>query len=164
MNPMNRFLFKPIGIIHSPYKDPAGTPIQPTASQGIHGQVEVFPQFKPGLKDLDGFTFIILLYHFNRVREVHLKVKPFLDDQLRGVFATRAPVRPNPIGLSVVRLVKIKDNVLEVADIDILDGTPLLDLKPYVDKFDGRTSPKQGWLEKNIAGLPGRQDDGRFAG
>ena len=159
---MDRLLFRPIGIIHSPFNGPAGTPIQPTASRGIRGQVEVLPQFTPGLKDLDGFTYIILLYHFNRVREVRLEVKPFLDDHLRGVFATRAPVRPNPIGLSVVRLVEIKDNVLEVADIDILDGTPLLDLKPYVDKFDGRSSPRQGWLEENIAGLPGRQDDGRF--
>ena len=162
MNTMDGLLFKPIGIIHSPFTDPAGTPIQPTASRGIHGQVEVFTQFTLGLKDLDGFTYIILLYHFNRVREVRLEVKPFLDDQFRGVFATRAPVRPNPIGLSVVRLVDIRDNVLEVADIDILDSTPLLDLKPYVDKFDGRSSPRQGWLEENIAGLPGRQDDGRF--
>lgn len=164
MNTMDGLLFKPIGIIHSPFKDPAGTPIQPTASQGIHGQVEILPEFTPGLKDLDGFTYIILLYYFNRVREVRLEVKPFLDDHIRGVFATRAPVRPNPIGLSVVRLVNINDNVLEVADIDVLDGTPLLDLKPYVDKFDGRSSPRQGWLEENIAGLPGRQDDGRFTG
>ena len=154
--------YTPIGIIHSPYKDPAGTPIQPTAAQGTRGQVEVLPQYVPGLMDLEGFSYIILLYHFNRVREVRLEVRPFLDEYLRGVFATRAPVRPNPIGLSVVRLIEINDNVLEVADIDILDGTPLLDLKPYVDKFDGRSSSHQGWLDENIKRLPGRKDDGRF--
>jgi len=161
-NDMNEIQYSPIGIIHSPHKDPRGTPIQPTAAQGVHGQVEILPQYVPGLKDLDGFSHIILLYHFNRVREVRLEVKPFLDDCLRGVFATRAPVRPNPIGLSVVRLVTIQGNMLEIEGVDVLDGTPLLDLKPYVDKFDGRTSERQGWLDKNISQLPGKQDDGRF--
>ena len=154
--------YSPIGIIHSLHKDSKGTPIQPTAAEGTPGQVELLPQYAPGLKDLEGFSHIILLYHFDRVGQVNLEVKPFLDDKLHGVFATRAPVRPNPIGLSIVRLIDIDDNWLTIEDVDILDGTPLLDIKPYVDKFDVRESERQGWLENHIARLPGKQDDGRF--
>jgi tRNA-Thr(GGU) m(6)t(6)A37 methyltransferase TsaA len=160
--PMDDFIYQPIGIIHTPHKDPKGTPIQPTAAQGIRGWVEVFPAYAKGLQDLNGFSHIILLYHFDRVREMKLKVKPFLDDEQRGVFATRAPVRPNPIGLSIVRLVNIEENRLIIEDVDILDGTPLLDIKPYVDKFDVRASEKQGWLDTNVTRLPGKTDDGRF--
>ncbi len=161
---MEQITYQPIGIIRSPHKDPKGTPIQPTASQGIQGQVEILPPYADGLQDLGGFSYLILLYHFDRVREMKLKVKPFLDNQLRGVFSTRAPVRPNPIGLSIVRLTGIAGNTLYIEDVDILDGTPLLDVKPYVDKFDTRVSGRQGWLEANLDGLPGRTDDGRFSG
>ena len=147
---MDKITYHPIGIIHSPHKDPKGTPIQPTAAQGIPGTVEIHPRFSEGLQDMEGFSHIILLYHFDRVTETKLKVKPFLDDEIRGVFATRAPVRPNPIGLSIVRLVRVEGNILHVEDVDVLDGTPLLDIKPYVDKFDTRNSDKQGWLEKNV--------------
>jgi len=159
---MDEFTYQPIGIIYSPHKDPKGTPIQPTAAVGMQGQVNIFPEYTQGLQDLNGFSHIILLYHFDRVREMKLKVKPFLDDVQRGIFATRAPVRPNPIGLSIVRLVSIKGNRLMIEDIDILDSTPLLDIKPYVDKFDVRASEKQGWLDINVARLPGKTDDGRF--
>jgi tRNA-Thr(GGU) m(6)t(6)A37 methyltransferase TsaA len=154
--------YTPIGIIHSCHEDAVGTPIQPTAAEGLPGQVELDPQYKPGLKDLDGFSHIILLYHFDRVDKVNLEVKPFLDECTRGVFATRAPVRPNPIGLSIVRLVAIQDNWLDIEDIDVLDGTPLLDIKPYVDKFDARVSERQGWLQNKSDLLQGKQDDGRF--
>ena len=154
--------YTPIGIIHSSHDDAVGTPIQPTAAEGLPGQVELDPQYKPGLKDLDGFSHIILLYHFDRVDKVKLEVKPFLDECARGVFATRAPVRPNPIGLSIVRLVAIRDNWLDIEDVDVLAGTSLLDIKPYVDKFDVRVSERQGWLENKSDLLHGKQDDGRF--
>ena len=159
---MEKISYKPIGIIRSPHKDPRGTPIQPTAASGIPGQVEILSEYAGGLQDLDGFSYVILLYHFDRVREMKLKVRPFLDKIFRGVFATRAPSRPNPIGLSIVKLVRIEGNLLHIDDIDVLDGTPLLDVKPYVDRFDGRDSERQGWLETNLGGLAGKTDDGRF--
>jgi tRNA-Thr(GGU) m(6)t(6)A37 methyltransferase TsaA len=159
---MGKITYHPIGFIHSPHKDPKGTLIQTSAAQGIQGQVEIKPQYAEGLQDLDGFSYIILLYHFNRVQESKLKIKPFLDNELRGVFATRAPVRPNLIGISVVRLIGIEGTTLHIEDVDILDGTPVLDVKPYVDKFDVRTSDHQGWLDQNVEQLPGKTDDGRF--
>ena len=159
---MNKIVFQPIGIIHSPHKTPKGTPIQPTAARGIPGTVEIYSQFIEGFVDIDGFSHLILLYHFDRVTQTKLKVKPFLDDEVHGVFATRAPIRPNPIGLSIVRLVSVDENILHIEDVDILDGTPLLDIKPYVDKFDVRESENQGWLEKNVENLSEKTDDGRF--
>jgi tRNA-Thr(GGU) m(6)t(6)A37 methyltransferase TsaA len=156
--------YQPIGFIRSPHKDPEGTPIQPTVASGIQGQVEILPPYVDGLQDLAGFSYLILLYHFDRVRKTKLKVQPFLDDQQRGVFSTRAPVRPNPIGLSIVRLTGIDGNILYIEDVDILDGTPLLDIKPYVDKFDSRISERQGWLDSNLTDLPDMTDDGRFIG
>ena len=127
---MNEIKYKPIGIIHSPFKEPKGTPIQPTAAKGIEGKVEVFPEYAEGLKDVKEFSHIILVCHFHLSKKPSLKVKPFMDDQMRGVFATRAPSRPNPIGISIVRLIKIEENILHVQDVDIIDGTPLLDIKP----------------------------------
>lgn len=141
--------FKPIGVIHSPYKSHEEAPIQPIFSDAI-GEVEVFPEYKDGLKDLDGFSHIILLYHFHRSDGYSLHVKPYLDDTPRGLFATRAPRRPNPIGLSIVKLVEIKDNVIRVEGIDALDGTPLLDIKPFVHEFDSKEKLRMGWLEGKI--------------
>lgn len=162
MATINPITYHPIGIIRSPHQDPKGTPIQPTAAQGIRGVVEIQPQYVSGLQDLDGFSYLILLYSFDRVQETRLVVKPFLDAASRGVFSTRAPVRPNPIGLSIVKLVGIEGNRLYIEDVDILDGTPLLDVKPYVDRFDVRQSERQGWLETNLGRLAGKTDDGRF--
>ena len=159
---MDEIRYKPIGIIHSPFKEPKGTPIQPTAAKGVDGAVEVFPEYVEGLKDLDGFSHIILIYHLHLSRKFSLKVKPFMDDQIRGVFSTRAPSRPNPIGISVVRLIKIEKNILHIRDVDIIDGTPLLDIKPYVPEFDVRVVDKIGWLERNVNKLPISKDDGRF--
>jgi tRNA-Thr(GGU) m(6)t(6)A37 methyltransferase TsaA len=122
-------------------------PIQPSRAKDIAGTVEVFPEFQEGLKDLIGFSHIVLLYHFHMVTGYTLQVVPFLDSELRGLFATRAPKRPNPIGLSVVRLEGIQAGVLSVLDLDILEGTPVLDIKPYVTEFDGRTDVRIGWLE-----------------
>jgi len=159
---MGEIKYKPIGIIHSPFQQPKGTPIQPTAAKGVDGTVEVFPEYVEGLKDLDGFSHIILIYHFHLSKKFSLKVKPFMDNQIHGVFSTRAPSRPNPIGISIVRLIKIEKNILYIRDVDVIDGTPLLDIKPYVPEFDVRAVDKIGWLEKNVNKLPTSKDDGRF--
>lgn len=159
---MKEIKYKPIGIIHSPFKKPEGTPIQTSAAKGIAGTVEIFSEYAEGLKDIKGFSHIILIYHFHLSGKFSLKVKPFMDAQVRGVFATRAPGRPNPIGISIVRLVKIKKNKLYVQDVDIIDGTPVLDIKPYVPEFDIKMADKTGWLKKNIHKLPRAKDDGRF--
>jgi len=159
---MSEIKYKPIGIIHSPFKEPKGTPIQPAGAQGVKGTVEIFPEYVEGLKDLEGFSHIILIYHFHLARRGTLKVKPYMDNKLRGVFATRAPSRPNPIGVSIVRLIEIKGNILHIQDVDIIDGTPLLDIKPYVPEFDVRNVEKIGWLEKRVKKLHITKDDGRF--
>ena len=154
--------FAPIGIIHSPFMEPEGMPIQPKGAAGVKGTVEVFEDYRAGLKDLDGFSHIILLYHFHRSNGFNLHVVPFLDSQPRGLFATRAPKRPNPIGLSVVQLDKIEDGVLYIRNIDILDGTPLLDIKPYVPEFDAQVEARTGWLEKAGKTVSNRKSDDRF--
>lgn len=140
--------YRPIGVIHTPLKEPSGAPIQPSRGCGVRGTVELFPEFGDGLADLDGFSHVVLLYHFDRVRGFDLRVTPYLDTVERGLFATRAPRRPNPIGLSVVRLVGIDGNVMTIEEVDILDGTPLLDVKPYVEEFDHRGETREGWLER----------------
>ena len=160
---MNEIKYKIIGIIHSPFKEPKGTPIQPTGAKGINGTVEIFPEYTEGLKDIEGFSHIILLYHFHLSKVSTLLAKPYMDNEMRGVFAMRGPSRPNPIGISVVRLVKIEGNVLYIQDIDIVDGTPLLDIKPYVPKFDIRQIERIGWLGSNVHKLSQSKDDGRFA-
>ena len=159
---MNEIKYKPIGIIHSPFKEPKGTPIQPAGAKGVAGTVEVFTDFTKGLKDIEDFSYIILLYNFHLSKKWKLEVKPFMDDQLHGVFATRASARPNSIGISIVRLIKVEDNILHIQDVDIVDGTPLLDIKPYVPDFDIREVEKVGWLKSNIHKLPTAKDDERF--
>jgi len=160
---MNEIRYKPIGIIHSPFKQPQGTPIQPAGARDIEGTVEIASEYGEGLKDIDGFSHIILIYHFHLSRGYLLKVKPYMDDQSRGVFATRAPSRPNPIGISIVRLVRVDGNTLHIKDTDIVDGTPLLDIKPYVPEFDIRKVDKIGWLGEKVDKLSQAKDDGRFA-
>ena len=128
----------------------------------MEGKIEIFPEYEAGLKDLEGFSHIILLYHFHLVREPRLLVKPYMDDETHGIFATRAPARPNPLGISVVRLIKIEKNILYIKDVDIVDGTPLLDIKPYVGEFDIREIERFGWLEKHVHKLESSKDDGRF--
>jgi tRNA-Thr(GGU) m(6)t(6)A37 methyltransferase TsaA len=159
---MNEIKYKPIGVIHSPFKEPKGTPIQPAGAKGIDGTVEVFPEYAEGLKDVEGFSHIILIYHFHLSKGSSLKVKPYMDDEAHGVFAIRGPSRPNPIGISIVRLVRIEENILHIQDVDIVDGTPLLDIKPYVPEFDIREAEKKGWLEKNVHKLSTSKDNGRF--
>jgi tRNA-Thr(GGU) m(6)t(6)A37 methyltransferase TsaA len=139
--------YQPIGVIHSPHRDARKTPIQPVFAQGVAGTAEIFPEYVAGLQDLDGFSHIYLIYHFHRAAPAKLIVKPFLDDTPRGLFATRAPTRPNPIGFSLVRLVKREGPILHLEDVDVLDGTPLLDIKPYVARFDQRENVRSGWQE-----------------
>jgi tRNA-Thr(GGU) m(6)t(6)A37 methyltransferase TsaA len=124
-------------------------PIQSSAAEGVAGTVEVLPNFAPGLKDVETFSHIILIYHFHLSQGFSLEVKPFLDSELHGVFATRAPRRPNPIGISIVRVMSVESNVLNIRDVDVVDGTPLLDLKPYVPEFDVRKTDRIGWLSKS---------------
>jgi len=159
---MDLITFRPIGIISTPFQEPKGTPIQPRAAAGAVGTVKVFPEYCQGLQDLDGFSHIFLLYHFHHCQGFSLLVKPFLDEVQRGVFATRAPARPNPIGLSLVRLDRIEHDTLHVREVDILDGTPLLDIKPFVPQFDTRDQARIGWLTDNLEKLKTMRDDGRF--
>ena len=159
---MNEIKLKPIGVIHSPFKEPKGTPIQPIGAKGINAWVEVFPEYAEGLKDIEGFSHIFLIYHLHLSKGSALEVKPFMDSEVHGVYATRAPSRPNPIGISVVRLVRVEDNTLHIQDVDIIDETPLLDIKPYVPEFDIRDVERIGWLEKNVPKLSTSKDDGRF--
>ncbi|RJX35276.1 MAG: tRNA (N6-threonylcarbamoyladenosine(37)-N6)-methyltransferase TrmO [Desulfurivibrio sp.] len=154
--------FQPIGIIHTPFTELAGMPIQPAGAAGVQGTVEVFAQYRDGLQDLDGFSHIMLLYHLHRSHGFALRVIPFLDTSLRGVFATRAPRRPNPIGLSVVALQRVEEGVLYVENVDILNGTPLLDIKPYVPVFDSQTQVRTGWLAEAQRGTARQKSDQRF--
>jgi len=154
--------YKPIGVIRSPFIAPEGTPIQPAAAMGIRGCVELNPAYVYGLKDLDGFSHVILIYHCNKAKSASLRVKPFLDNEERGVFATRSPSRPNAIGVSVVRLLAISRHVLHVENVDIVDGTPLLDIKPYVPQFDAAEDVRIGWVQKNTGKIEHTRDDGRF--
>ncbi len=137
-------------------------PIQPSGAKGVRGHIEVFPEFVEGLKDLDGFSHITLLYHFHRSTDFKLTVIPFMDTEPRGLFATRAPKRPNPVGLSTVRLIKVDGNLVHIENVDILDGTPLLDIKPYVPEFDHQEGYRRGWLEKAGDGVQEKKSDDRF--
>jgi tRNA (adenine37-N6)-methyltransferase len=153
--------YKPIGIIHSDHRVQDQTPIQPVYAVGCKGRVEVFPEYAEGLRDLDGFSHIYLIYHFHESGPAQLLVMPFLQDIERGVFATRKPCRPNPIGLSVVELVSREGNVLHINNVDILDCTPLLDIKPYSDKFDRIDTARNGWqdeVDDETAKRRGRRD------
>ncbi len=153
-----------IGTIHSPFTEIADMPIQPSGAKGTVGQLVLNPELVEGLADLDGFSHLIVLYHFHRAAKTSLTVTPFLDSANHGVFATRAPTRPNHIGLSVLKLNKIRGNIVDVEDIDILNGTPLLDIKPYVPEFDQPTGEvKSGWIQKNRGGVKHARSDQRFA-
>lgn len=138
-------------------------PIQPAGAAGVEGRIEVFDEYVTGLKDLDGFTHIILLYHFHQSDGYDLTVVPFLDNQPRGLFATRAPRRPNPIGLSIVKLNRIEDGILHISNIDVVDKTPLLDIKPYVPAFDVQDKVRSGWLEEAMDNVTKFSSDHRFS-
>ncbi len=161
---MQEIVYRPIGIVHSPFKETKGVPIQPSGGRDIEGYVEVFPEYAEGLEDLEGFSYIILIVHLHLSKGYSLRVIPYMDDEPRGVFATRAPRRPNPIGISVVRLLEVEGNILKVKGMDMVDGTPLLDIKPYVPEFevDDMDKIRIGWLERRVHRLKETRDDGRF--
>lgn len=159
---MQEVTYRPIGVVHSSFKNPGGMPIQPSGEATTAGTVEILPHYGAGLSDLEGFSHIILLYHFHEVTETQLTVTPFLDEEPHGVFATRAPTRPNPIGLSVVELIRREGNVLHIANLDILDGTPLLDVKPFVPAFDTVEVTRIGWLEGQEDAVKRKSSDRRF--
>jgi tRNA-Thr(GGU) m(6)t(6)A37 methyltransferase TsaA len=141
---------KPIGIIHTPYKEPKGIPIQGKFEKSVTGTIEIFPEYKKGLKDVEGFSHLILIYYFNRSKEEKLIGKPFLEDEEHGIFAIRSPHRPNHVGFSIVKVEKVKDNTVIFSEVDMLDKTPLLDIKPYVSHFDSRNNVKNGWIERHF--------------
>lgn len=143
-----RISFEPIGLIHSEHADPVKTPAQPVFAQDCLGTVEIYSDYAAGLKDIEGFSHIYLLYHLNRAKEKKLIVKPFLHDVEHGIFATRTPFRPNAIGLSIVELLGREENTLHIKGVDILDGTPVIDIKPYAAKFDHVLATRSGWLDE----------------
>ncbi len=159
---MHAIEFRPIGLIRSPFTKPEGMPIQPAGAQGVQGSVEVQEQYTGGLKDLEGFSHIHLIYYFHRSEGYDLQVVPFLDDQERGVFATRAPRRPNPIGLSTVKLLRVYGNILTIGNVDILDGTPLLDIKPAVSEFELPEERSLGWMAQSVKQVFQTKSDKRF--
>ena len=161
---MEEIRFKPVGVIRSPFDKPEGMPIQAAEAAGVRGVVELDAAFAEGLADIEGFSHLILLYHFHRAHPAKLTVLPFLDQRPHGVFATRAPTRPNALGLSVVRLLGVSGVRLEVEGVDVLDGTPLLDIKPYVPAFDAYPAEKIGWLANNLQPGVHTLADGRFSG
>jgi tRNA-Thr(GGU) m(6)t(6)A37 methyltransferase TsaA len=156
------FTYQAIGFISSPFDRLEGMPIQPSGARGVRGKVEVLPEYTAGLTDLEGFSHIILLYVFHLSQKVELTVTPFLDSHPKGVFATRAPTRPNPIGLSIVKLLRIEGSTLHIENVDMVNGTPLLDIKPYVPAFDHYADTQVGWLEEAKGRVAGTKADKRF--
>jgi tRNA (adenine37-N6)-methyltransferase len=159
---MEPVCYRPIGVVHSPFTDIEGMPIQPGGRAAAPGTVEIFPEFAAGLHDLEGFSHLILLVHLHQAGAPRLAVTPFLDSEPHGIFATRAPSRPNPIGLSVVELVRRDGPLLHIANLDFLDGTPVLDIKPYVPDFDSVPSARTGWLDGASDQMAGKRADSRF--
>lgn len=154
--------FRPIGIIYTPFESPAGMPIQPAGAKGVEGKAVLFPEFRSGLQDLDEFSHVILLYYFHRSGSYTMKITPFLDNQERGLFATRAPNRPNGIGLSIVELADIIENTMVLRGVDMLNNTPLLDIKPYIPEFDAHLDAVTGWFGKNSDADITMKSDKRF--
>jgi tRNA-Thr(GGU) m(6)t(6)A37 methyltransferase TsaA len=159
---MQSIIFQPIGIIHTPFHSNEDMPIQGIGGKGIKATIEIYPEFNAGLKDLDGFSHIILLYHLHLVEKSALIVKPFLDDKERGIFATRSPVRPNPIGMTTVRLIEVIDNRLIIEDVDMIDQSPLLDIKPYLPMIDDIQGLRLGWLTGKVEQFSQKKSDDRF--
>ncbi|MDD1775083.1 MAG: tRNA (N6-threonylcarbamoyladenosine(37)-N6)-methyltransferase TrmO [Methanobacterium sp.] len=161
---METIEYMPIGVIRSPFKNLEGMPIQPVGARGVRGEVHLKDEYIAGLADIDQFSHIILIYHFHKSKGFKLKVKPFLDNNIRGLFATRAPKRPNPIGLSVVRNNRVTGNIIHISNVDVLDGTPLLDIKPYIPQME-RDEDEEiciGWLKEVHHKAKEKKSDKRF--
>jgi len=160
--PVPAFSYTPIGTIHSPFTDIAGMPIQPSGARGVRGTIEIREDLCEGLTDLAAFSRVILIYALHRCSGYSLTVTPFLDPKPHGIFATRAPKRPNAIGLSMVKLVAVDGCTITIEDVDVLDGTPLLDLKPYVPSFDAYPDSCCGWFERVAENAGEVRSDDRF--
>jgi tRNA (adenine37-N6)-methyltransferase len=145
---METITIKPIGTIFTPHTSIKDMPIQPLAAKGIRGFIKLLPEYTEGLKDLEGFSHITLLYHFHKINGVELVVTPFMDTEKHGIFACKAPKRPNAIGISTVKLISINENIIIIEQVDMLDGTPLIDIKPFYPRYDNRLHAKIGWLEQ----------------
>lgn len=145
-----QIIINPIGIIHTPHNDVNNMPIQPIAAEGIKGHIEIYPEYAEGLTDLIGFSHITLLYHFHKIQGYELMVKPFLDDKKHGIFSCKAPKRPNAIGTSTVKLIAIEKNIVHIEMVDMLNETPLIDIKPFYPKYDNRLEAIAGWLEQKV--------------
>jgi tRNA-Thr(GGU) m(6)t(6)A37 methyltransferase TsaA len=159
---MDTVSIQPIGIIRSPFKELGNMPIQSVGAQDAEGEVIVEEEFAEGLKDLEGFSHIYLVYHFHRARGIQLQVVPYMDTHKRGVFATRSPLRPAHVGISIVALLGVNGNRLRVAGLDMVDGTPLLDINPYVPQFDYREGATSGWITGSQSNVEGKRSDNRF--
>ena len=145
---MEEIIIKPIGTIFTPHTSIKNMPIQPLAAKGIKGYIKLLPEYTEGLKDLKGFSHITLIYHFHKINGYELVVTPFMDTEKRGIFACKAPKRPNAIGISTVKLISIKENIVHIEQVDMLDETPLIDIKPFYPRYDNRLNAKTGWLER----------------
>lgn len=154
--------FEPIGNIHTPFTEREGMPVQPAGGRDLTGTVEIHPPYADGLQDLDGFSHIMLIYHLHAADGYALRVMPFMDNEERGVFATRSPKRPNAIGLSVVRLDRVAGRTLHIRDLDMLDGTPLLDIKPYVPALTPGDDVRTGWFKGAEHRIETTKADTRF--
>jgi tRNA-Thr(GGU) m(6)t(6)A37 methyltransferase TsaA len=156
-------ILNPIGIIHTPFTEINNMPIQPLAAAGVKGYIELYPEYLDGLKDIEGFSHITLLYHFHKINGFELTVTPFMDTNEHGIFATRSPKRPNAIGISTVKLIGIEGNKLYLEETDMLDGSPLIDIKPFYPRFDNRDNCRIGWLQKSeLAKAEELRSDERF--
>lgn len=144
---MKDIIYHPIGIIHTPFKEPSSAPMQLSKAKDVEGRIEIFKEFLDGLKDLEGFSHIIILFHMHKIKDFSLLVKPELDNEIRGVFSTRSPRRPNPIGFSIASLVGIKGSTIHIKGVDMIDGTPLIDIKPYIPESDSLSNAEIGWLK-----------------
>jgi tRNA (adenine37-N6)-methyltransferase len=161
---MDEVVFRPIGVIRSPFLHVDGMPVQPMGAQGVKGRVELHADLEPGLKDLQGFSHVMLIYCFHLSSGYSLHVLPFLDRTMRGVFSTRVPRRPNGIGISVVRLTGVRGSILDIEEVDVVDGTPLLDIKPFVPQFDNREVQSAGWFTTRADEATVVRADSRFVG
>ena len=161
---MHRLTLQLIGIIRSPFEDQANMPIQPVGASDTEGEVLVDQEFQDGLEGLEAFSHIYLIYYFHQTKRTELKVVPYMDTQPKGVFATRSPLRPAHVGISIVRLLAVEGTRLKIRGVDVLDGTPLIDIKPYIPHFDYQDGASSGWMKSPRSDVEARKSDNRFAG
>jgi tRNA-Thr(GGU) m(6)t(6)A37 methyltransferase TsaA len=158
---MDDVRYRPVGTVRSPFKTGEGTPRQAVGAEGSQGTIEIDPAFAEGLADLDGFSHLLVVFHMNQVTECHLTAHPPWDRKPHGVFSTCSPYRPNPIGVSVVTLDRVEGTTLHIRNLDMLDGTPVLDVKPYVPDLFPREEVRVGWLEGRVRGMTGSRSGDR---